>query len=104
MIPEQREMASQVRTHRCTTAVREPCREQQMDCQPMLTHTKPHRTIHSTLEIDHSDVIQKMQQFHSSFLDLQNTFCDLCKERFPSLIPTLLRDESDRRKSIHTQM
>jgi len=89
MTPEEREMARQVRRDRHAAALREPPREQQADRQTILQHMIPHAklqpSILSTLEIDHPDVIQRMQNFHRSLSDLQNAFCDLCKERFPAI-------------------
>ena len=51
----------------------------------MIPHAEPQPSDHSTLKIDHSDVVQRMQNFHRSLLALQNAFCDLCKERFPTI-------------------
>ena len=87
MTPEQRETARQVRRDRRATALTEPrtepTRQQQTDCQ---VHTEAQPTINATtLEIDHPDVIQRVQQFHRTLSDLQNIFCELCKERFPMI-------------------
>jgi len=67
MTPEEREMARQVRRDRCPAALREPPREQQADHQTipphMIPHTEPQPSDHSTLEIDHPDVVQECRTF-----------------------------------------
>ena len=90
MTPEERETARQVRRDRRAAALREPPREQQADHQTipphMIPHAEPQPSNHSTLENNHPDVVQRMQNFHKSLSDLQNAFCDLCKEFFPTII------------------
>ena len=36
-------------------------------------------------QIDHPDVIQRIQGFHRILSDLQNVLCNICKERFPTI-------------------
>jgi len=82
MTPEERKMERQMRRDRHAVALREPLREQQ---ETIPSHTQPQPSNDSTCEIDHPDVVQRMQNFHRSLLNLQNVFCDLRKECFPTI-------------------
>ena len=84
MTPEQRETVLQQRRDR-----RAMMREEQTDRQTVQPHSRPQskpqsRNV-STLKIDDPNVIQRIQHFHRTLSDLHNVFCDVCKERFPTI-------------------
>ena len=59
-----------------------------MDYSSQAMPSMNHSINHSSQEmpqIDHPDVIQRIQGFHRILSDLQNVLCNICKERFPTI-------------------
>lgn len=97
MISEERDAARQLRRHRraATTSAmmqreQHPAQgslpeQQAMDHSSQATPSTNHSFNDSLPQFDRLDVIERIQGFHTMLSDLQNTLCNICKERFPTI-------------------
>ena len=53
--------------------------------QAMLSNHSISHSSQEMAQIDHPDVIQRIQGFHRILSDLQNVLCNICKECFPTI-------------------
>ncbi len=74
----ERNRRASMSTVQCEALIEEPRQQQQNT-----NNLSPSQSIN--LEVDDSEVTQRMQQFHTTLTALANVLCDVCLERYPCI-------------------